>query len=102
MAAPHQQNGHYVQQQDTYSPDLERRPTDAHLRNTTVKNFAWQDITVTVKDNKTKEPKALLQGVSGIVNAGMYSISSHHLNPPPLTYISTSHNIIMPTTNYNL
>lgn len=89
MAAPHQHNGHYVQQQDTYSPDLERRPTDAHLRNTTVKNFAWQDITVTVKDTKTKQPKALLQGVSGIVNAGMYLIS------PPThthTHITQQHN----------
>ncbi|KFY34223.1 hypothetical protein V494_06956 [Pseudogymnoascus sp. VKM F-4513 (FW-928)] len=72
MAAPYQPNGHDIRQEDTYSPDLERRLTDAHLKNTTVKNFAWQDITVTVKDTKTKEPKALLQGVSGIVKAGMY------------------------------
>ncbi|KFY01976.1 hypothetical protein V490_00706 [Pseudogymnoascus sp. VKM F-3557] len=70
MAAPYQPNGYYVEQEDTYSPDLERRPTDAHLRNTTVKNFAWQDINVTVKDTKTKQAKALLHNVSGIVNAG--------------------------------
>ncbi|KFY40992.1 hypothetical protein V495_05137 [Pseudogymnoascus sp. VKM F-4514 (FW-929)] len=76
MAAPYQPNGYYVEQQDTYSPDLERRPTDAHLRNTTVKNFAWQDINVTVKDTKTKQAKALLHNVSGIVNAGTH-LASH-------------------------
>lgn len=84
MAAPYQPNGHYIQQQDTYSPDLERRPTDAHLRNTTVKNFAWQDINVTVKDTNTKQPKALLHNVSGIVNAGTYLISQlqqHNTQP---------------------
>ncbi|PSS18276.1 hypothetical protein M430DRAFT_50364 [Amorphotheca resinae ATCC 22711] len=37
--------------------------------NTLVKNFGWQDITVTVKDHKTKQPKALLYSVSRIVKA---------------------------------
>ena len=70
MAASQQPNGHDVQQYNTHSPDLERRPTDAHLRNTTVNSFAWENITVTVKDTKTKQPKDLLQGVNGIVEAG--------------------------------
>lgn len=72
MAVPRPlSNGHSVQSsQDVFNVDLEKRATDAHLQNTTVKNFAWQNITVTVKDHKTKQPKALLRGVNGIVKAG--------------------------------
>ncbi|TGO90330.1 hypothetical protein BPOR_0069g00210 [Botrytis porri] len=43
---------------------------DTHLKNTTVRNFVWKDVTVTVKDNKTKESKAILDDVSGVVEAG--------------------------------
>ncbi|KAI9650563.1 hypothetical protein NHQ30_000581 [Ciborinia camelliae] len=43
---------------------------DTHLKNTTVQNFIWKDVTVTVKDNETKQPKAILDDVSGVVAAG--------------------------------
>lgn len=43
---------------------------DTHLKNTTVRNFIWKNVTVTVKDNKTKESKAILDDVSGVVEAG--------------------------------
>lgn len=56
---------------DQYNVDIEQKAgDDAHLLNTTVRNFIWQDVTVTVKDNKTGEPKAILDGVEGIVKAG--------------------------------
>ncbi|TGO62424.1 hypothetical protein BOTNAR_0114g00230 [Botryotinia narcissicola] len=43
---------------------------DTHLNNTTIRNFICKDVTVTVKDNKTKESIAILDDVSGIVEAG--------------------------------
>lgn len=43
----------------------------AHLTNTTVHSFSWEDVTVTVKDRKTKQPIEILSGVSGVVEAGM-------------------------------
>ena len=56
---------------DQYNVDIEQKAgDDAHLLNTTVRNFIWQDVTVTVKDNKTGEPKAILDGVEGFVKAG--------------------------------
>lgn len=47
----------------------------AHLSNTTVHSFSWQDVTVSVKDRKTKQPLDILSGVSGIVEAGMWILS---------------------------
>jgi ABC-type multidrug transport system ATPase subunit len=56
---------------DSFALDIEQKPVnDAHLMNDTVRNFAWQGITVVVKDRKTKEPKAILKNVEGFVRAG--------------------------------
>lgn len=64
---------------DAFHFDVEQKAVDnAHLLNTTVQNFTWSNITVTVKDNKTKQPKNILDNVSGIVQAGM-SIPSVHM-----------------------
>lgn len=58
--------------QDAFNTDIEQSAVeDSQLMNDTVKNFLWKDVTVTVKDHKTKQPKAILQGVDGIVEAGM-------------------------------
>lgn len=63
---------------DTYSVDIEQKVVDeAHLLNTTVNNFLWKDITVTVTDHKTKKPKAILENVSGFVNAGKQWLFDH-------------------------
>jgi hypothetical protein len=57
--------------QDPYAVDIEQTAVDdAHLMNDTVQDFVWQGVTVTVKDFKTKEPKAILDNVDGIVKAG--------------------------------
>ncbi|KAF4341404.1 ABC transporter G family member 11 [Fusarium beomiforme] len=51
--------------------DSEQRPVaEKHLLNTRIKNFAWRNITVTVKDRETKQPKAIVDNVEGIVEAG--------------------------------
>lgn len=52
--------------------DIEKGATDyAHLTNTTVHSFSWENVTVSVKDRKTKQPLDILSGVDGIVEAGM-------------------------------
>jgi hypothetical protein len=47
-----------------------------HLKNTTVHDFLWQGVTVTVQDRQTKQPKALIDHVDGIVHAGRLSTIS--------------------------
>jgi ABC-type lipoprotein export system ATPase subunit len=66
---------------DTYGIDIEKKALDdAHLMNSTVRNFAWSDVTVTVKDNKSGEQKAILKNVSGFLEAGM-SLDNYHNIP---------------------
>jgi hypothetical protein len=56
---------------ETFSVDIEQKAGDeAHLQNTTVHNFSWKGVTVTVKDRITKQPKAILDNIDGIVKAG--------------------------------
>ncbi|KAJ5280748.1 hypothetical protein N7478_006120 [Penicillium angulare] len=40
------------------------------LRNTSVQNFSWSNLLVTVKDRQTKEPRDLIHNVSGDVKQG--------------------------------
>ncbi|KAM0346577.1 hypothetical protein ACHAPU_005289 [Fusarium lateritium] len=55
----------------TETMDSEQRPVvEKHLFNSTVKNFTWRGVTVTVKDRMTKEPKNIVDNVEGIVEAG--------------------------------
>ncbi|KAF4626159.1 hypothetical protein G7Y89_g12004 [Cudoniella acicularis] len=58
-------------QHDAFAIDIEQKVVDdAHLMNDTVKDYLWKGVTVTVKDHKTGEPKAILENVDGIVKAG--------------------------------
>jgi ABC-type sulfate/molybdate transport systems ATPase subunit len=58
---------------ERFSIDIERKMTiEAHLKNSTVQNFVWKDIGVTVKDRATKEPIRIVDNVSGFVKAGLY------------------------------
>ncbi|PHH83238.1 hypothetical protein CDD82_2849 [Ophiocordyceps australis] len=43
---------------------------EEHLQNTSVQNITWDNVTVTVRDRRTKEPKVLLDGINGMVQAG--------------------------------
>jgi len=56
---------------------------DTHLRNDEIKSFTWQGIEVTVKDHKTKQSKAILDGVDGVVEAGKTSLHLlyQHISP---------------------
>ncbi|EKG12826.1 ABC transporter-like protein [Macrophomina phaseolina MS6] len=42
----------------------------AHLANSTVSSYSWNNVTVTVRDRQTKAPKQILSGASGLVSAG--------------------------------
>lgn len=42
----------------------------AHLINDTVNNLSWSNVSATVKDRQTKQPKAILSESSGYVEAG--------------------------------
>jgi hypothetical protein len=46
--------------------------SEAHLMNTTIRNFTWHDVTVTVKDRQTKTPKNIVENAFGVVEAGAY------------------------------
>lgn len=55
------------------SPDLERNEHQ-FLMNHAVQTFSWTDLTVTVKDRRTKQPRNLIDGSSGLVQQGRSSI----------------------------
>ncbi|KAF8852060.1 P-loop containing nucleoside triphosphate hydrolase protein [Acephala macrosclerotiorum] len=56
---------------DAFNVDIEQKTLDnSHLLNDTVRNYSWSGISVVVKDHKTKQPKAILQDINGIVEAG--------------------------------
>ena len=58
--------------------DVEKGGPDyAYLTNTAVRSFSWQDVIVTVKDRKTKQPLEILSGVNGIVEAGRCLPAQH-------------------------
>lgn len=59
---------------DTFHIDIEQKVLDdAHLLNTTIQNFTWENIHVSVKDKVTKRQKNILDNVSGKVEAGMWN-----------------------------
>lgn len=59
--------------QDALNNDIEQCTVDnPQLMNNTVKNLIWKNVTVTVKDHKTKQPKTILDNVDGIIEAGIY------------------------------
>ena len=59
-----------------FGVDIEQKVVDdAQIINTTVRNFAWKDVTVTIKDNKSREPKTILDSSHGIVGPGKWRIS---------------------------
>ncbi|KAL9102700.1 MAG: hypothetical protein Q9163_002191 [Psora crenata] len=53
-----------------FTRNLETGLASEPLYNSTIKEFSWHAVSVTVKDRKTKEPKRLLDNVSGSVKAG--------------------------------
>lgn len=69
--------GFHKSSKDALSVDVEETAvSDTHLLNNFVNTFHWQDISVVVKDNKTGQPKPILDSVHGFVEAGRSSPSS--------------------------
>lgn len=50
--------------------DLESNGGSAHLVNDAVRHFSWKDLTVQIKDRKTKKTLPILEKAHGIVHAG--------------------------------
>ncbi|THC95396.1 hypothetical protein EYZ11_005120 [Aspergillus tanneri] len=50
-------------------PDIEKNDYQ-FLMNDTVTTFSWSDLTVTVKDSRTKHPHNLIDGSNGVVQQG--------------------------------
>ncbi|GKZ17013.1 hypothetical protein AbraIFM66951_005741 [Aspergillus brasiliensis] len=50
--------------------DLERNEAPSFFKNNTVNDFSWRNLTVTVKDRHTKQPRNLIDGISGSVQQG--------------------------------
>jgi hypothetical protein len=48
----------------------------APLTNSTVQSYAWENISVTVKDRETKQPKTIVSKINGIVKAGKYLLAT--------------------------
>ncbi|KAE8354914.1 P-loop containing nucleoside triphosphate hydrolase protein [Aspergillus coremiiformis] len=53
----------------SHTTDLEQNDHQ-FLLNTTVQSFSWENLTVTVKDRRTKEPRNLIEGCSGTAQHG--------------------------------
>ncbi|OOF99538.1 hypothetical protein ASPCADRAFT_203315 [Aspergillus carbonarius ITEM 5010] len=51
-------------------PDLERNEDQRFFRNNMVHGFSWHDLTVSVKDRHTKQPRNLIDGISGAIQQG--------------------------------
>lgn len=52
--------------------DLERNESSSFFKNNTVNDFSWRNLTVTVKDRHTKQPRNLIDGISGSVQQGWW------------------------------
>ncbi|GKZ74480.1 hypothetical protein AnigIFM50267_000716 [Aspergillus niger] len=50
--------------------DLERNESSSFFKNNTVNDFSWRNLTVTVKDRHTKQPRNLIDRISGSVQQG--------------------------------
>ncbi|KAL4955224.1 P-loop containing nucleoside triphosphate hydrolase protein [Aspergillus filifer] len=53
-----------------FNTDLERNDADQFLMNHSIRDFSWKDLTVTVKDRRTKQPRNLIDGLNGSVQQG--------------------------------
>lgn len=45
--------------------DLERNESSSFFKNNTVNDFSWRNLTVTVKDRHTKQPRNLMMESAG-------------------------------------
>jgi hypothetical protein len=50
--------------------DIEKNGDYAHLSNTSVGSYAWENVNVTVKDRQAGRPRTIVSNSCGVVNAG--------------------------------
>ncbi|KAF1999243.1 ATP-binding cassette transporter-like protein [Amniculicola lignicola CBS 123094] len=50
--------------------DVEKAGDHAHLTNSSIHSFSWENVTVTVKDRQSKQPIDILSNVTGTIKAG--------------------------------
>jgi hypothetical protein len=50
--------------------DIEKNADYAHLSNSSVRSYAWENVSVAVKDRQTKQQRTILHQCNGVVNAG--------------------------------
>ena len=55
--------------------DLEKSVSHDYMTNSDVDEMTWTNISVTVTDKNTKQPKLLLSSVSGQLKAGGFCLS---------------------------
>lgn len=56
--------------------DIEGNKSEqAFFLNDTISSFSWQQLTVTVKDRHTKQPKDLISNINGSVEQGLSELS---------------------------
>ncbi|KAL3463922.1 P-loop containing nucleoside triphosphate hydrolase protein [Aspergillus heterothallicus] len=61
----------YSSSSDGLNPnDVERNAGHQFLVNDSVQSFSWSDLTVTVKDRRTKQPRNLIEDINGGVQQG--------------------------------
>jgi hypothetical protein len=66
----------YSSSSDGLGPrDLEHNAVHQFLMNDSVQSFSWNDLTVTVKDRRTKQPRNLIENINGDVQQGALA---HH------------------------
>ncbi|KAL4791564.1 P-loop containing nucleoside triphosphate hydrolase protein [Aspergillus venezuelensis] len=53
-----------------FNTDLERNDADQFLMNHSLRDFSWNELTVTVRDRRTKQPRNLIEGLNGSVQQG--------------------------------
>ena len=73
---PHEQNQRKkfspgeAMNSDSFEPDVESGKAIENLFNASIRRFTWDNVNFTVTDRTSKEPKKLLDSVSGGVKAG--------------------------------
>lgn len=61
------------------SSDTERQKShEFYMFNDVVHSLSWSNITLTVEDRSTKQPKSLISDVSGSIEAGKYQACLSH------------------------
>jgi ABC-type uncharacterized transport system YnjBCD ATPase subunit len=92
-----QQNVRQLSKTSSFTHDVEKNGDYSQLSNEAVKNFAWENITVTVKDRQTGNQKAILKDSFGAVQAGeMLAI----MGPRYVFYTMKLSKLIIHPTNF--